>query len=40
MISSILSKSFMFSNLNEKNKKIVIDAMEIKNYNNDEFVIK
>ena len=32
MIRDILGQNFMFSNLEEKNKLIVIDAMEIREF--------
>ena len=38
-INSILSKNFMFKNLDQKDKNIVIDAMEIKTYQKDDVVI-
>jgi hypothetical protein len=39
-IRKILSNNFMFNGLDEKDQKIVINAMEIKEYNPDDFVIR
>ena len=40
MIREILGQNFMFSNLEEKNKLIVIDAMEIREFKASDEVIK
>ena len=40
MIKNILSNNFMFSNLDPKNQDIVVNAMEIKNYNQNDKVIQ
>ena len=40
MIRQILEKNFMFKNLESKNQEIVINAMEIKEYKNQDVVIK
>ncbi len=40
MISEILNKNFMFKNLEKKNQEIVIEAMEIKKYEENQVVIK
>lgn len=39
-IAQILSKNFMFSSLEKKDQDIVINAMEVKNYQNGDNVIK
>lgn len=40
LIRGILGKSFMFNSLNSKEQEIVVQAMDIKNYNKGDFVIK
>lgn len=40
MIRDILGQNFMFSNLEENNKLIVIDAMEIREFKANDEVIK
>lgn len=39
-IRKILSRNFMFNGLSEKDKEVVVNAMEIKEYQPEEFVIK
>lgn len=39
-IKKTLLKSFMFNTLNQSDMKTVIEAMEVKNYSPNEFVIK
>lgn len=40
MIIKILNKNFMFNSLGEEEQKIVVEAMEIKNYEKGDYVIK
>jgi cAMP-dependent protein kinase regulator len=40
LIKAILLKNFMFKSLEEKNQEIVINAMDIKKYKKDDYVIK
>lgn len=40
LIKEILGKNFMFSALSSKEQEIVVQAMDIKNYEKGDFVIK